>query len=200
MKDMKKGYLKDLLRLKQSVFSFRELMLLWGGIEPGTARARVHYYTASNQLYHLRRGLYAIDRNYDPFELAAKIFTPSYISFETVLGAAGVIFQHYSGIFVASYQSKEIICDGRMFTFKTLQRPILTDPAGIEGREHFAIASPERAFLDVVYLHKKYHFDNLSLLDWDKVFKIMPIYGKNRRMADNVEKYHAGVIKNQKEE
>jgi len=39
-------------------------------------------------------------------ELAVKINTPSYISFETVLAQAGVIFQFYESVFVASHLSK----------------------------------------------------------------------------------------------
>jgi hypothetical protein len=182
-KSIKRGFLNRLLRSRQTVFSFKELMLSWGGIDGKTARARVHYYVKNNGLYHLRRGLYAIDKHYEKFELATRIFTPSYVSFETVLGASGIIFQHYDRIFVASYQSKNIMCDNQPFSFKTIKIKVLTNSAGIENREFYSIASPERAFLDVVYLHKDYHFDNLSPLNWDKVYGILPVYGGNRRHA-----------------
>jgi hypothetical protein len=185
----KRGFLNALLRSRQTVLSFRELMLLWGGIDAKTARARVHYYVKSGDLYHLRRGLYAKDIHYDTFELATKIFTPSYVSFETVLGSAGITFQHYDRIFVATYQSKEIMCDKQTFSFKTIKTSILTNPAGLENRDFYSIASPERAFLDVVYLHTDYHFDNLSPLNWDKMYGILPIYGGNRRMENSVKKY-----------
>ena len=183
----------DLLRSRQTVFSFRELMLLWGGIDDKTARARVHYYVKNNDLYHLRRGLYAKDTHYDKFELATKIFTPSYVSFETVLGAGGITFQQYNRISVATYQSKEIVCDNQAFSFKTIKSPILTSPVAIENREFYSIASPERAFLDVVYLHKDYHFDNLSPLNWDKVYEILPIYGGNKRMENRVKEYYEAL-------
>ncbi|MGA2508133.1 MAG: hypothetical protein ABSF80_11735 [Chitinispirillaceae bacterium] len=195
-KRIKKGFLNEILRSRRTVFSFKELMLSWGGIDGKTARARVHYYVKNNDLYHLRRGLYAKDMHYDKFELATRIFTPSYVSFETVLGAGGIIFQHYNRIFVASYQSKEIVCDNQTFSFKTIKIPVLTNPAGIENREFYSIASPERAFLDVVYLHKDYHFDNLSPLNWDKVYGILPAYGGNRLMEDRVKKYHEAFRKN----
>jgi hypothetical protein len=190
-----KGFLNRLLRIRQTVFSFKELMLLWGGIDGRTARARVHYYVKNNDLYHLRRGLYAKDKNYERFELATRIFTPSYISFETVLGAGGITFQYFDRIFVASYQSKEIVCDTQTFVFKTIKSSIITDLAGIENRERYYIASLERAFLDVVYLNKDYHFDNLSPLDWDKVYRLLPIYGGNKRMGKNVKQYHEALRK-----
>ena len=52
---------------------------------------------------------------------------------------------------------------------------------GIEHKQGCAIASYERAVLDTLYLNKDYHFDNLSGLNWDKAFEIVPIYD-NKRM------------------
>lgn len=187
---MERGFLNEILRSGKTVFSFKDLMLLWGGINRFTAGARVHYYTRKGQLYSVRKGLYAKDKNYDKFELATKIFTPSYISFETVLGGAGITFQFYSKIFVASYQSREIHCDGQAYHFRKIRDAILTSSSGIENKENYSMASPERAFLDVVYLFKDYHFDSLSLLNWDKVYEILPVYGGNKRMEKKVREYH----------
>ncbi len=192
-KFMEKGFLNELLRSNKTVFSFKDLILLWGGIDKLTAGSRVNYYTKHNDLYHIRRGLYAKDKNYNKYELATKIFTPSYVSFETVLGSAGVTFQYYSQIFVASYQNKEIECDGQKISFKKIKEGILTNNSGIEIKENYSIASPERAFLDVVYLNTNYYFDNLSDLNWDKVFEILPIYGGNKRMEKMIKKYHEHV-------
>jgi len=138
--------------------------------------------SALKNLYHIRRGFYAKDKNYDRFEFATKIYTPSYISFESVLVNAGVIFQHYRQIFVASYQSKELICDKQKYLFKKLKTSILINGLGIENKENYSIASPERAFLDILYLNKDYYFDNMSSLNWEKIYKILPIYGINKRM------------------
>jgi hypothetical protein len=193
---MEKSFLNEILRSNKTVFSFKDLALLWGGIDKLTAGSRVNYYTKHNDLYHIRRGLYAKDKNYDKYELATKIFTPSYVSFETVLGSAGVTFQHYSKIFVASYQNKEIECDGQMIAFKKIKDEILTNNSGIEIKDNYSIASVERAFLDVVYLNTDYHFDNLSVLNWDKVNSILPIYGGNKRMEKMIKKYHESVINN----
>ena len=61
---------------------------------------------------------------------------------------------------------------------------------GIESRGNYHIASPERAFLDIIYRNKDYHFDNLSALNWEKVYELLPIYGGNKRMAKMVKMYH----------
>lgn len=181
--------MNDILRLKKTVFSFKDLCMLWGGIEVKTAKSRVSYYVQQGELYRIRRGLYAKDKNYDRYELATKIFTPSYVSFETVLRSAGMIFQYYETIFVATYQSREIICDKEKYAFKKIKDSILTNNAGVVDRENYSIASPERAFLDTIYLHPNYYFDNLRSLNWEKVYEILSIYA-NKRMEENVKRYY----------
>jgi len=184
-----KGYLNTLLRSKRTVFTFRELMMLWNDVSVQTALSRVHYYVKNNQLYQIRKGIYAKDKNYDVFELATKIFRPSYISFETVLGMEGVIFQKYNTAFLASYQTKEISCDIHKFTFKKLKDSILLNNSGIINKDDIMIATKERAFLDVIYLNKDYYFDNLISLDFDKVFKLLEIY-ENKRLETDVKKLY----------
>ncbi len=188
---MKKGFLKDLLRSNKTVFSFSYLRLLWGNkISTDALKSRINYYVKRGDLYHIRRGLYAKDQNYDRLEVATKIYRPSYISFESVLIPAGIVFQYYTEIFVASYLSRSVTCDGQTYTFKALKESILLNVKGIELKEHYTIASPERAFLDTIYLHVNYHFDNLDPLNWDKVYEILPIYGGNKRMSQMLESYY----------
>lgn len=163
---------------------------MWNGINVNTAKKRVNYYVHTGHLYPIRRGMYAKSKEYDRFELATRIFTPAYISFETVLGKAGITFQYYSQIFVASYQTKEIVVDGHKVAFKTLKNTILTNSTGVEARENYSIASPERAFLDVIYLNKDYHFDNLSSLDWEKVNAILPVYEDKKNITSRVNMYY----------
>ena len=184
-----RGYLNTLIRGKRTVFTFRELAMLWSDVSFQTVLSRIHYYVKNKQLYQIRKGIYAKDNDYDVFELATKIFKPSYISFETVLGMEGVIFQKYESVFLASYQTKEISCDNKKFIFKKLKDSILLNNAGITNKDDIMIATKERAFLDVIYLNKDYYFDNLSSLDFDKVFKLLDIYG-NKRLETDVKKLY----------
>ena len=49
--------------------------------------------------------------------------------------------------------------------------------AGIEQRDNIAIATPERAFLDMVYLSAgQCYFDNLHPLSKRMIRKILPVY------------------------
>lgn len=186
---MQKGrYISAILRAGQTVFTFKDIILLWGNSDVSAATVRVNYYVNKGELYRIRRGIYAKDRDYNRLELATKIFTPAYVSLETVLAKAGVIFQFYSQIFVASYQTKELVCDGQSYTFRKIKDDILLSQRGIENKGCYFEAGRERAFLDVLYLNKDYHFDNLSPIDREKVFNILPIY-KNKRMETAVKRY-----------
>lgn len=185
---MQKADIINILRSKSSVFTFKDVLLAADAADPLLLKRRLSYYIKKGELYHIRRGLYAKDKNYDRLELATKIFTPSYVSFETVLRQAGIIFQYYSTIFVATYQTKEIVCDSQAYSFKKIKDTILTNNAGIENKGSYSVASKERAFLDVLYLNKDYHFDNLAPLDFDKVFALLPIYN-NQRMVKVVNLY-----------
>jgi predicted transcriptional regulator of viral defense system len=186
-----KALLRYLLTAPKTVFSFKELLIV-SGMSVNNLKAKLNYYVKRGYLYHIRRGFYAKDKNYNHFELAVKIFTPAYISFETVLVQAGIVFQYYSEIFVASYTTRSITCDGQVYTFRSLKSTILTNTIGVEIQENYSIASPERAFLDVLYLSKAYHFDNLSPINWDKVNEILPVYG-NKRMENMVEMYRSSL-------
>lgn len=192
---MEKGdYISTILRSNQTVFSFKDIALLWGDAGTAAVRVRVNYYVKSGDLYRIRRGLYAKDKNYNKLEAATKIFTPSYVSFETALANAGVIFQHYGQIFAASYLTREITADGQTYSYRKIKDSILTNHAGVDVKDNYFMSSPERAFLDVAYLRKDYHFDNASSLDWNKVFEILPIYGGNKRMEKKVKEYHKNYV------
>jgi predicted transcriptional regulator of viral defense system len=195
---MKKGnYLSTILKSEKTVFTFKDIALLWGDSKKETSRVRVNYYVKKGDLYRIRRGFYAKDKNYDKFEFATKIFTPAYISFETVLGRSGLTFQYYSQIFIASYLTRELKIDGEIFSYRKIKDVVLTNEGGIESVGEYSIASKERAFLDTLYLNKKYYFDNLNPLDWEKVFKIMTIYS-SKRVEKTVEKLYKNLKKEEK--
>ena len=187
---MRKLNILAIYRSNKTVFTFKDLSLILSETNRDYLKKMIYRYVKAGKLYPLRRGIYAKDRNYNKLELATKIYTPSYVSFETVLTKAGVIFQYYSKILVASYLSREIVVDNQTYSYKKVKDAILTNQAGIENKENYSVASPERAFLDILYLYKDYHFDNLSSLDWKKVYKILSNYGGDKSMKDKVKRYY----------
>ena len=175
------------MKSPKSVLSLNDIVLLWG--EGGDkVKSRINYYVKNGDLVRLRKGIYAKDRRYDKFELAVKIFTPSYISFESVLAQEGIIFQYTKEITLASYLSRTIKCDGQIYRYRKIKEEILLNKKGLIEKRGYWIASKERAFLDTLYLFKNFYFDDLSSLNWQKVEEILPIYS-NKRMEKEIAVY-----------
>ena len=181
-------YLEILLRSPQTIFSTKDAALLWNENDNTVVTDRLKKYVKAGKLVRAYRGMYAKDKNFNYFELATRIYTPSYVSFETVLTREGVNFQYYGNIFVASYINREISVGEQKISFVRMKDYVLSNTVGIEHKDGYAIASRERAFLDRVYVSKDYHFDNLTNMNWDKVFEILPIY-HNKRLAKKVKEY-----------
>lgn len=193
-KPIKGEFLEVLLRSPNTVFSTKEVALLWREADASAVSDRLKSYVIAGKLVRVRRGLYAKDKNYNREELAIRIYTPAYVSFETVLARAGVVFQYYGNIFVATYISREIIADGQKVSLVRIKDFVLSNTAGISHQDGVSVASTERAFLDRLYVSKEYHFDNLYALDWDKVFELLPIY-RNKRLEEKVRKYHKSITR-----
>ncbi len=182
-------YLETILRSPQTVFSTEDVALMWREGRREKISNRLNKYVSSGKLVQLRRGLYAKDSQYNPLELATRIYMPSYVSFETVLTIAGINFQYNNSIYIASYVNRELKIGPQTIIYVRMKDYVLRDITGIDHTKGFATATPERAFLDRLYVSKDYHFDNLGGLDWPLVFEILPIY-HNKRLARTVNEYH----------
>lgn len=192
-KKLEKGdFLDQLLRSPRTVFSTKDVALMWGESDEAKITDRLSGYVKTGKLIRVRRGFYAKDKQYDRMELATRIYTPSYISFETVLTREGVNFQFYESIFVASYVNREITVDGQTIKYVRMKPDVLSNIEGIEHRNGIAFATKERAFLDRLLISKEYHFDNIASLNWERVYALLPIY-HNKRLAKKVEQYKKAV-------
>jgi predicted transcriptional regulator of viral defense system len=191
---MHKGnYLTTILRSPKTVFTNGDIAMLWGEPSSEAVRVRLNYYVKQGNLFRIRRGLYAKDKNYNKLELATRIFTPAYVSFETILSKEGVTFQFYSQIFVASYLTREITIDDQLYSFRKIRNLLLMNSIGVELKDESSLATKERALLDILYLNTDYQFDNLDGVDWEKVFEILSVYG-NKRMDKKVKELYQHVL------
>jgi hypothetical protein len=136
----------------------------------------LNYYVRSGKLLNPRKGFYAKE-GYKPEELACLLYPPTYISLEYVLQRSGVIFQYDSAITNVSYLTREIEIDSQAIRYRQIKGEILSNTAGIIlNKNNINIATPERAFLDMLYLNGRYYFDNLHVLNKKTVKKILSIY------------------------
>ncbi|OGG12705.1 hypothetical protein A2875_01650 [Candidatus Gottesmanbacteria bacterium RIFCSPHIGHO2_01_FULL_46_14] len=181
-------FLPYLLNLPQTVFTLNELELLFPQIPAPLLRKRAHYFVKTNKLLRPRAGIYT-KIEFDWLELGNKIYYPSYISFQTVLQKAGMIFQPYETIYVASYLSRSLSISGQIFHYRKLKNDILLNHEGIVREKNYSIASKERAFLDTILFYKNYHIDNLNPLNWELVNQMVKIYS-NKTLEKRVHEYY----------
>lgn len=184
---MKKTGILQLFKTNKTVFTFGEIALILGDDKKENLAAKIKYYLDKGDLIRLRRGVYAKDK-YNKLEFASKVYTPSYVSFETVLRKEGIIFQYYENIYLASYLARQISAGKINIIYRKLKKQILLNNKGIINQGGYFIASKERAFLDMIYLFPNYYFDNLSGIDWDECRKMIEIYD-NKQMIKRLNSY-----------
>lgn len=185
---MAKDFLLELYKKPQTVFTTKEISLIFPQIPYQNLKSRLHYAVSVGKLKKLRKGIYAKE-NFEPLELANKIYTPSYISLETVLAKEGIIFQKYATIFVASYLTRRVKAAGQEIFYRKVKDEVLLNNLGIEEKSNYFVASKERAFLDAIFLYRDYHFDNLRPLDWEKAKEISRIYA-SKALEKRVAEYY----------
>ena len=181
-----------LYKTPKSIFTTKDLSLVWQEKNKKKLYSKISYYLKKGEIKKLSRGIFAKDKNYDIRELATSIYSPSYISFETVLVDAGIIFQYYETIFIATKWTRRITIDDKTFCLRKIKDLVLYNPEGIISKNNYNIASPERAFLDMIYLFPNYYFDNLRPIDWDKCSDLIKIYD-NQKLVERFLEYKKNV-------
>lgn len=172
---MNKDFILTLYSNPQTVFTLDEISLYFPQIPYENLRSKVRYFTNAGKLKRLHQGVYA-KADYNPLEVAGKLYKPAYISLETVLAKGGVVFQYYERIFVVSYLIREVSVGPITIQYRCIKDSVLTNTQGIEQKIGYSIATLERAFMDAVFIYKDYHFDNLGSLNWERVFELQPVY------------------------
>jgi hypothetical protein len=166
----------DIYKNSRTVFKINDIALLIEKEKDSALCKLLNYYVKTGKLLNPRKGFYAKEE-YQPEELACLLYPPTYISLEYVLQRAGVIFQYDSAITSVSYLTREIVVSNQTFRYRKIKGEILTNTEGVFlNKNNINIASPERAFLDILYLNKRFYFDNLHILDKKKIVKLLPIY------------------------
>ncbi len=172
----------------KTILTTKDIALIWGETNRVNLLTKIKYYAKQGSLIRLRRGVFAKNNEYDVKELATSIYTPSYISFESVLREAGIIFQHHDSIFVAGPYPVIKKVDGHTITFRKLKDSVLYNSLGVKQEKNYSVATPERAFLDTIYLSPKFYFDNLNPINWNLCAELVKIYG-NKRLAERLTIY-----------
>jgi hypothetical protein len=155
-------------------------MMMTGCSDSARITKSLHYYVKEGKIKNPRRGVYT-KLKYDEQEMACSLFRPSYLSLEYVLQRAGVVFQWDDTITCVSYLSRTTEVDERQYQFRKISPKLWIGMEGVEQKDNVAIAMPERAFLDMLYLSAgNCYFDNLHPLSVKRVSDLLPLYGSHK--------------------
>lgn len=171
-----KNVLEVILNSTRSVFNVQSLRMLTECEDSQKLTKSLHYYVKEGKISNPRRGIYT-KATYDEREMACSLFRPAYISLEYVLQRAGVVFQYDDTITCVSYLNRIAEVDEKIYQFRIINPELWIGMEGIEQNDNILIATPERAFLDMVYLSAgNCYFDNLHPLNKMKVKQLLPLY------------------------
>ena len=179
--------LQVVLNSPRTVFTIQSLLMLSGLDDSKRITKSLHYYTNDGKILNPRRGIYT-KLKYDGQEMACSLFRPSYISMEYVLQRAGIVFQWDDSTTCISYLSRTVEVDNRLYQYRKINPELWIGMEGIEQRDNIAIAIPERAFLDMMYLSAgNCYFDNLRPLSVKIIRELLPLY-RSAKLNERVSK------------
>ena len=171
-----KNILEVILNSSRSVFNIQSLRIMTECKNSQKLTQSLHYYVKEGKICNPRRGIYT-KATYNEQEMACSLFRPAYISLEYVLQRAGVVFQYDDAITCVSYLNRIVEIDDKTYQFRIINHELWIGMEGIRQDDNILIATPERAFLDMVYLSEgNCYFDNLHPLNKTKVKQLLPLY------------------------
>ena len=173
---LQKNVLEVILSSPRTVFNVQSLRMLTECEDSQKLTKSLHYYVKGGKIRNPRRGIYT-KATYDEKEMACSLFRPAYVSLEYVLQRSGIVFQYDDTVTCVSYLNRIVEIDDKAYQFRIINPELWIGMDGIEQQDNILIASPERAFLDMIYLSAgNCYFDNLHPLNKIKVKQLLPFY------------------------
>jgi hypothetical protein len=180
-------FILSIYKDERTVFRLKEIALVAGEDDFQSLNRKLNYYVKTGKLNNPRKGIYT-KSGFSHLEMACTVYTPSYISLEYVLQKAGVLFQYDNTITSVSYLSRNLEIESQEYSYRKIKGEILVNTDGIIMQTNQVnMATPERAFLDLLYLSPGFYFDNLNPLNKELVFKLLQLYGK-KALVQNAKK------------
>jgi len=151
---------ESLLKLIGDDPVFESSLLLAGDIDPKIVRLQLTRWVNSGRIYQLRRGLYSIAPPYQkiqphPFLVANHLQRASYVSLQSALAFYGLIPETVNiTISVTAGRPERLETPLGIFEFRHIKSTLLFGYQMTDlGGQNALVATPEKALLDLVYLH-----------------------------------------------
>ena len=173
---LQKNVLEVILSSPRTVFNVQSLRMLTECEDSQKLTKSLHYYVKEGKIHNPRRGIYT-KASFDEKEMACSLFRPAYVSLEYVLQRSGIVFQYDDTVTCVSYLNRIVEIGDKAYQFRIINPELWIGMDGIEQQDNILIATPERAFLDMIYLSAgNCYFDNLHPLNKIKVKQLLPLY------------------------
>lgn len=173
---LQKNVLEVILSSPRTVFNVQSLRMLTECEDSQKLTKSLHYYVKEGKIHNPRRGIYT-KATFDEKEMACSLFRPAYVSLEYVLQRSGIVFQYDDTVTCVSYLNRIVEIGDKAYQFRIINPELWIGMDGIEQQDNILIATPERAFLDMIYLSAgNCYFDNLHPLNKIKVKQLLPFY------------------------
>ena len=176
----------ELNKINKSYFGYEEISRILG-ISLQSSRVSANRYVKQGVLVRIKRNLYVLNEKWKILEkegkfiLANLVQIPSYISLMTALDYYEITSQMQREFIesIAIKRSKEVEVKNTVFNYTKISSVLYT---GFKREKDFFIATPEKAFLDALYLMSlgRYNFDIASIdfnkLNKDEIRKLIRIF------------------------
>ncbi len=161
----------------RTVFSLGDLRRLWR-LKPATSQIAAKRMTDRGLLLRIARGYFALSPDYDPFELANLIISPSYVSLQSALDWHGASFQSRRAILSVARLNYSRKAAGLEFRYHAMKPALFFNLDGIRGAASPApaLAGPERALLDCLYFGIRPEIDDPDKINPAEVRRLAPLY------------------------
>jgi predicted transcriptional regulator of viral defense system len=142
--------LKELRSISKSFFTVSDLEKITG-IDRKSLYVALNRWVSKGVLERAGRNIYVVaDEPVRPEEIAAQVYFPCYLSFESVLSRTGVLnLVPYSLTFATTRKTKSIDLFDRRVDYRHLKQELFF---GFAKENGLYIAEPEKALLDLIYL------------------------------------------------
>lgn len=167
---------EDLIQSKKTVFTIQDLLVIFPTNQAQTVRNALQRMKKKWLVQNIIPGIRWL-MTYHPYELACKLKKNSYISLQTVLKEAWVLFQ-YQGQTITAISDNTLTKHawGYVYQYRKTHDNIRLDPEWIIHTQTYAIATLERALCDMIYLSPAMTFDDYSSLDIRALKEIALLY------------------------
>ena len=128
-----------------------------------------------------------LDKIQEALSIGQKLAPESYVSLFTALYIHGINYQLPDQIDYISTITKIYNINQKIYNFRRIKPDILCNLLGIEQKNGYMLASPERAICDTIYLYPQSGFDYLGNINKDRLYDIAKDYA-SKSLLKKIEK------------